>query len=94
VQIARVALALAVLATGCGDDGEDEVVILDTKRVERAIEQSIREQRDVRADVDCPSGVHQGKGLTFNCTAKTKDGTTTFVVQQKDDKGNVTYEAR
>jgi hypothetical protein len=90
------ALLVLALATGAcgGDDDPEEVVILDTKRVERAIEQSILEQRDLKADVDCPSGVHQGKGLTFNCVATTKDGRTTFVVQQKDDEGNVEYAAQ
>jgi hypothetical protein len=89
------AAALTVLA-GCGgsDAAPDPVVILDTKKVERAIEDSIRSARSITADVDCPSGVHQGEGLTFRCAAKTRRGTTVFVVEQMDDKGSVEYTAR
>ena len=93
---AAVALALAAgTAVGGGDDPPQPAPgILDTKRVERAIEQSILTERKVTADVDCPAGVHQAKGLTFRCVATTRGGATTaFVVHQKDDKGNVTYAA-
>lgn len=93
-------LAVALLA-GCGGSDSDvrtvtapAVVILDTKRVEHAIEDSILKQRGVKADVDCPSGVHQAKGLSFDCVATTATGHTTFAVQQGDAKGNVTYAAR
>jgi Domain of unknown function (DUF4333) len=82
---------------GCGDSGSDgkakAPIILDTKRVERAIEDSILTKRNIKADVDCPSGVHQGRGLTFDCVATTRAGKTTFVVHQQDDKGNVVYAA-
>jgi hypothetical protein len=47
----------------------------------------------VHARADCPSGVHQGKGLTFRCTARTARGTQIFIVEQKDDKGDVLYRA-
>jgi hypothetical protein len=96
-----VALGAGALAGCGGDDGGAETkaattapVILDTKRVEHAIEDSIRTEREVEADVDCPSGVHQSKGLTFRCVATTSAGTTQFVVSQADGKGNVTYAAR
>ncbi len=93
---AAVTLVLAAAtAIGCGDDTQQPApVILDTKRVERAIEQSILTERKVTADVDCPAGVRQAKGLTFRCVATTRGGVTAaFVVHQKDDKGNVTYAA-
>jgi hypothetical protein len=86
-------LVLPALAACGGSDDKPGVVILDTKRVEAAIEQSILQQRDVKADVDCPAGVHQGTGLTFRCSAKTSKGVTVFVVSQTDDRGNVTYRA-
>ena len=83
---------------GCGGSGSGAKtvapIILDTKRVERAIEDSILTKRGITAQVDCPSGVHQGKGLTFLCVATTRAGRTTFVVHQRDDEGNVVYAAR
>lgn len=95
-MLCALAVSAAALA-GCG--GSDapkpkEVVILDTKKVEQAIEDSIKSERKITADVDCPSGVHQGRDLTFRCVAKTKSGSTVFVVQQTDDKGSVEYAAR
>jgi len=86
----------AATAAGCGDDAPKVAapVILDTKRVEHAIEASILAQRKQKADVDCPSGVHQSSGLTFRCVATGRDGTTAvFVVRQTDDAGHVTYDA-
>jgi hypothetical protein len=90
------AILCGVLIAGCGgsDSPAEAPVILDTKRVERAIEESILTKRGVTADVDCPSGVHQGKGLTFDCVATTKSGKTSFVVKQPDGNGNVQYAAR
>lgn len=84
---------------GGGDSGAGDTtkaattapVILDTKRVERAIEGTIRSKRQIDADVTCPSGVHQSKGLTFRCVATISSGTAAFVVRQTDDAGDVTY---
>lgn len=89
-RAAIVPVATLVLA-GCG--GSDKpTVILDTERVERAIEQSVLQKRGLEARVSCPSGVHQGKGLTFECTATLKNGAVTrFEVRQTDDLGHVTY---
>lgn len=92
--VALILVLAGTVAVGCGDEPKQSApVILDTKRVERAIEQSILAERRVTADVDCPAGVQQRRGLTFRCVATTKAGTTTFVVRQQDDKGNVTYAA-
>jgi len=38
--------------------------------------------------------VHQKKGLEFACTAVVKRVATRFVVTQRDDAGQVHYEAR
>jgi hypothetical protein len=86
----------AAFTAGCGTDAPTVTtpVILDTKRVEQAIEASILDQRKQTAEVDCPSGVHQTAGLTFRCVATGKDGTTAiFVVRQTDNAGHVTYDA-
>ncbi len=86
---ATVSLALAA----CGSS--ETPTILDTEKVERAIERSSLEQRGMRAQVSCPSGVRQKKGLEFSCTAVVKRGDSTkFVVTQLDAAGRVHYEAR
>jgi hypothetical protein len=51
-------------------------------------------QRGQQADVSCPSGVHQQKGLVFSCTAMVGRNGTRFVVTELDGSGRVRYEAR
>ena len=85
IAAAAAALALA----GCG--GSDKPKILDTERVERAIEQSIFKERKIQATVSCPSGVERKKGKKFRCIATFKGGRTPFVVTQTDDRGAVRY---
>lgn len=82
-----VAASLAVVACGTAAP----VTILNTEKVERSIEHSIKAQREKTAHVSCPSGVHQKKGLVFTCTAKFKGETTPFVVTQLDGSGRVHY---
>jgi hypothetical protein len=89
--VALVAMTFAVAACGKDDSGP---TILNTEKVERAIERSIADQRGANARVSCPSGVHQKKGLQFACTAVVKHKSTRFVVDQRDGAGNVHYEAR
>lgn len=100
LPLATAALLLAL--AGCGSDDKAAVppsspastpTQLDTVKVAGAIKESIKEQRDIKARVTCPDLVLQAKGRDFVCTAKTKDGTTEFAVQQVDDSGNVTYAA-
>lgn len=94
--VAVLLASAAACVAGCGSDEPTATapVILDTKRVEHAIEASILDQRKQTADVDCPSGVHQSSGLEFRCIATGRDGTTAvFVVRQTDDAGNVEYDA-
>lgn len=84
------ALVALIGVAGCGSS--KDVVILNTETVERAIEQSILSQRHITAHVTCPSGVHQQKGLTFDCTALLpRGGQTRFRVTETDDKGHVSY---
>jgi len=85
-------VAATLVTAACGSS--EAPTILDTEKVERAIEQSSFEQRSRRVDVSCPSGVHQKKGLTFSCTAVHPSGSTRFVVNQLDGAGQVRYEAR
>ena len=86
-------IAAGLAVTACGKS-EEPPTILNTEKVERAIEQSISEQRGKTARVSCPSGVHQKKGLEFACTAVVKRTSTKFVVTQLDGAGQVRYEAR
>ncbi len=91
LTVVLVATSLALAACG----SPETPTILDTEKVERAIEQSSLEQRGTRPRVSCPSGVHQKKGLEFFCTAVVKRGDSTkFVVTELDGAGRVHYEAR
>jgi hypothetical protein len=84
-------LAAGLAAAGCGSSGAP--TILNTERVERAIERSSLDQRGKRPRVSCPAGVHQEKGLVFSCTASAAGKKTRFVVTQLDGAGQVHYEA-
>ena len=86
-------LAAGLAVAACGSS-PPALTILNTEKVERAIDKSILAQRGQRADVSCPSGVHQKAGLVFACTAVVKGKATRFVVTQRDAAGNVHYEAR
>ena len=88
-------LALAAGALAFGACGKSEApTILNTEKVERAIEKSSLVQRGKRPRVSCPSGVHQKKGLQFACTALVGRASTRFVVTQTNGTGNVRYVAR
>jgi hypothetical protein len=91
---ALVAASLSISACGIGNTTTKSPTILNTEKVERAIEQSSWEQRKKRARVSCPSGVHQKKGLEFSCTAVVKRASSQFVVTQVDGAGQVHYAAR
>jgi Domain of unknown function (DUF4333) len=88
-------LALAVVVpaaasiTGCGGSAR-----LDPTRIEKAIEVSTAQQRHVVSIVVCPTGVKRQAGQQFACTATIASGQQfRFVVTEKDDKGNVHYQA-
>jgi hypothetical protein len=90
--VIAVALTAGSLVLGaCGSS--DPTTILNTQKVESAIEQSILNQRGQVADVSCPSGVHQQDGLVFTCWAAVGSNDTPFVVAQTDASGHVRYEA-
>jgi len=82
----------SVLVAACGSSNPP--TILNTEKVERAIEQSTFTQRHKRVNVTCPSGVHQTKGIVFACTAYSRGAATRFVVTELDGRGNVHYQAR
>jgi hypothetical protein len=84
---------IAVVATGAALSGcgSSKQKILDTERVERAIERSVLQKRRLRTTVSCPPGIEQKKGVVFRCTATYRGGRTPFVVKEDDDKGSVHY---
>jgi hypothetical protein len=84
--------AASLTVVACGSAAS--LTILDTEKVERAIERSSLAQRGTRVQASCPSGVHQKKGLVFSCTAVAKRGSTRFLVTTLDASGRVRYEAR
>jgi hypothetical protein len=91
--VAGALAAGSLLLVACGSGSSEATTILNTEKVESAIEQSILSQRDQQADVSCPSGVHQKEALVFSCVASVSSGDTTFVVTQTDGSGHVRYEA-
>jgi hypothetical protein len=90
-SVAGLLVAVALVSTACGSSGS--ITILNTEKIERAIERSSLVQRGSHAQVSCPSGVHQRKGLVFSCTAVVGRGTTPFRVTQLDGSGHVHYVA-
>jgi hypothetical protein len=82
--------AICLAATACGSS--ESPTILDTEKIERSIERSSLAQRGIRAQVTCPSGVHQSKGLTFHCAAVAGRAKARFAVTQLDGDGHVRYE--
>jgi hypothetical protein len=96
--IAGVLVAAGLTVTACGSSGHPTTLttatILNTEKIERAIEHSSLAQRGQYAQVSCPSGVHQRNGLVFTCTAVVGRNSTRFVVTETDGSGHVHYEAR
>ena len=84
---------LSANIAACGSS-ESSHTILNTEKIERAIEQSSLAQRGVHAQVSCPTGVHQQRGLVFTCTAIAGRSRTPFVVTEVNGSGQVHYQAR
>lgn len=94
-MVAAVAAAsLAVSACGGTAARSKRAPILNSQKVERAIERSAMDQPGVKAVVSCPKGVRQKQGATFSCTAIVGRSSTEFVVTQLDGTGDVHYVAR
>jgi hypothetical protein len=81
----------AVIGAGCS---ESRPIVLNTEKIERAIERSSMAQRGKDADVSCPSGVVQEKGSVFSCSAVVGHQTARFTVKQLDGAGHVRYVGR
>ena len=92
VVASMLAVATCLVVSACGS--AESATILNTEKIERAIEHSSLAQRAVRAQVSCPSGVHQQKGLVFFCTALVGSRSTRFMVTELDGAGRVHYQAR
>jgi hypothetical protein len=67
------------------------LVVLDIKKVEGAIRESILRQRHLHATVTCPAEVLQQAGVAFNCTATVGGKPYPFTVTQVDGNGHVRY---
>jgi hypothetical protein len=88
---AGVLVAAGLCVAACGSSGA--TTILNTEKIERAIESSSLAQRGKHVQVTCPSGVRQSKGLVFSCTALVERGSARFVVTELDGSGHVHYAA-
>ncbi len=91
-QAAGALVAASLAVTACGSS--EPQTMLNTEKVERAIERSSLVQRGQRVRVTCPSGVYQRKALVFYCTAVAGHISTQFTVTEVDWAGHVHYEAR
>jgi uncharacterized protein DUF4333 len=90
-----IAIATALAIGGCSlTTAAAPPKILNTERIERAIEQATLAQRDKRINVSCPSGVVQKKGVVFTCSAVYNGGGGQFVVTELDGAGAVHYVAQ
>ena len=88
---AGLAAGASLALAACGSSRS--ATILNTEKIERAIELSALTQRGKHVQASCPAGVQQKKGLTFNCLAVGGGVETRFVVSQLDDSGHVRYTA-
>ena len=85
-----VALALPLLAAGCGMSIGDKT--LDTGKLEQTIREGAGDGTIEVTSVDCPDDVEVASGTTFECRLLASDGTSAkVVVRQTDDDGNVTW---
>jgi hypothetical protein len=97
--VAGVLVAASLAVTACRTSGSragssESPTIVNTEKIERAIEHSSLARRGKHVRVSCPSGVHQKKGLVFSWAAVVEHGSTRFVVTELDGSGHVHYEAR
>jgi len=101
-MLLRVLVLVSVFAAGAGVmaavavlagwwNGTSTPVILDTVKVERSIEASIRSQRRLQSRVSCPVNIVQKAGVVFDCVATVGRRRFTVVVTQTDGDGHVVY---
>lgn len=84
--------ALALVAELAGWwNGTSNPVILNTVRVEQAIEASIKSQRHLSSKVTCPVNIVQKKGVVFRCVATVHGKRFEVVVTETDGNGHVVY---
>ena len=71
------------------------LVVLNSGKVEKAIETSILQQRRLHATATCPSQVLQQAGVAFQCAVRVGSSATpyTFAVVELDNSGHVRYAA-
>jgi hypothetical protein len=79
--------------TACGM-GSASSPVLNSIKLEHAIEQSIQSSRGVTSSVVCPTGVPRQTGIVFECLARLTHGVTPFDVTETDGQGNVSYVGR
>lgn len=83
-------MALVALAAGLWRHTTSPV-ILNTERVERAIESSIAVQRHFASSVSCPVNIVQQGGVVFTCQAAVRGRTYPVVVTETDSNEHVTF---
>ena len=96
VLTAAVCGLVAVLATGCGQDGFGSRGRLDATKLESQIEQALlKGDTFAGVQVACPDEVQAKDGVEFTCDANLPDGTTILIaVTQVDGKGSVEWHAQ
>ena len=93
-------LALGLAACGSStnrsaDTQTTQTRLLDTQKVALAIEQSVLHQRNLHAQVFCPSRVPQLRGQTFTCLAYApKVMPAAFTITQINQAGDVQYSSK
>jgi Domain of unknown function (DUF4333) len=83
-------MALVAVAAGLWN-GTSSPIILNTNRVEQAIQNSISSQRHLASTVICPVNIVQKAGVVFDCQATVGGRVYRVVVTETDNSGHVTY---
>jgi hypothetical protein len=87
-------LALSLAVAACGSSTGTGERVLNTAKIERAIEHASLLQRGKTVTVTCPPTVQQHKGVVFFCEAVYRGGRTSFMVTELNAFGDVHYVAR
>jgi hypothetical protein len=65
--------------------------ILNSHRIEVAIQEAVHTQKHVKTTATCPATILEAKGLQFTCTAKIKKGIASFRVTETNNTGHVNF---